>query len=118
MTTLDPSNSTQNLVCIPRDHDNATAYSVVLRDESTSDEYSITPNSVSVLQGVYTFPFTFIPKEGVSYYIRLYATINDEEVELYRTLRFATAQTDYDKYTMYNNWSVAPSENDNTFITI
>ena len=75
MTTLDPSSGTQNLVCIPRVHSNATAYKVVIRNESTSEESTITPSGESVSNGVYTFPFVYTPKEGTSYYIRLYATI-------------------------------------------
>lgn len=118
MTTLDPSSSTQHLVCIPREHSTPSGYSVVVRDETTSNEYTISCGTESVSNGVYSFPFVFTPKEGRSYYLRLYATIADVSVELYRTLRFATEQTDYDKYTMYNDWSVSPTENDNTFITI
>ena len=78
MIVIDPNDSTHDLYLIPRYYDTGTALRVLLRDENTRGEETLTPNTETLVDEYLQLNITKTAIEGNSYSVKVYDSDNDK----------------------------------------
>jgi hypothetical protein len=111
MHILQESESSQNIVIIPRSFPGSVTLELI--DESTNT--TATPSvSVSSANGFMTISGVFSVKNGRYYGLKVF----DGSTLIYRDRVFITAQTIFDKYTVNQGVYIEDDSYDNEFVII